>query len=177
MNDITREMATVTPSEGFSAAEYNAVATGTNLEGISLFLTKFDVNPECLGDQAQWKLNVGRKILSCQFSEEDRSVVGIFEYFVTAKSGRKRAMHCVAHYGVFYETPEGATEEAAKGFCRNVGTFAAYPYFRALFAQLVAGTGLTLPPLPAIASTAHIPPKGTTQQKGTEKGGELNETA
>ena len=170
MNDITKEMAAVAPLGGFSGAEYDAVATTANLEGISLFLTKFDFNPECLGDQGQWKLNVGRKILSCRFSEEDRSVIGIFEYFVTAKSGRKRAMHCVAHYGVFYQTPEGATEEAAKGFCRNVGTFAAYPYFRALFAQLVAGTGLTLPPLPVIASTAHKPPKGPSSRSAPKEG-------
>jgi hypothetical protein len=159
MSDITKEMANVALAGGFGGAEYNAVAKGASLEGISLFSTKFEVNPECLGDQRQWKLNYGRKILSCQFSEEDHSVVGIFEYFVTAKLGRKRALNCVAHYGVFYETPEGATDGGAKGFCRNVGTFAAYPYFRALFAQLVAEAGLNLPPLPAIASMAHIPPK------------------
>lgn len=159
MNDITKEMAVVAPTGGFGGAEYNAVAKGADLEGISLFSSKFDIDPQCLGEQDKWKLSYGRRILSCQFSEEDRSVVGIFEYHVTAKSGRKRALHCVAQYGVFYGTPEGATEEGAKGFCRNVGTFAAYPYFRALFANLVAATGLNLPPLPTIASTAHIPPK------------------
>jgi len=159
MNDISKEMANVAPAGGFGGAEYNAVARGAVLEGISLFSSKFDVNPECLGGQENWKLNYGRRVLSCQFSADDKSVVGIFEYFVTAKSGRKRALHCVAQYGVFYATPEGATEAGSKGFCRNVGTFAAYPYFRAHFAQLVAATGLNFPPLPSIASTAHIPPK------------------
>jgi hypothetical protein len=68
-------------------------------------------------------------------------------------------LSCSADYGVFYETPDGTTTAGAVGFCRNVGTFAAYPYFRALFAQLSGEAGLSLPPLPAIASTAHIPPK------------------
>ena len=164
MNDITKEMAATAPASGFNGAEYNAVAKAAALEGISLFASRFEVNPECLGDQEKWKLSYGRKILSCQFSEDDRSVVGIFEYFVTAKVGRKRALYCSAQYGVFYGTPRGATEAGAKGFCRNVGTFAAYPYFRALFAQLVAATGISLPPLPAIASTAHIPPKEASKK-------------
>lgn len=159
MNDISTELAKEAPKGGFAGAEYNAVAKAAQLEGINLLSTQFSIDPDCLLNQGQWKLRYGRKILSCHFSEEEHSVAAIFQYHVTAKYGRKRALHCLADYGVFYHTPDGATEEAAMGFCRNVGTFAAYPYFRALFSQLVGEAGVRMPPLPSIASTAHIPPK------------------
>jgi hypothetical protein len=159
MSDISTEMVNSAPTGGFGGAEYNLVAKGAKLEAINLFCTRFDINPELLAEERNWKLNYGRKILSCQFSEEQSSVVAVFQYYVIAKFGRKRALSCSADYGVFYETPDGATTAGAVGFCRNVGTFAAYPYFRALFAQLSGEAGLSLPPLPAIASTAHIPPK------------------
>ena len=159
MTDISTEIAKETPKSGFSGAEYNLVATGARLEGINLFVSQFALDPDCLLNQGQWKLSYGRKVLSCHFSDEDHSAAAVFQYNVTAKYGRKRALHFVADYGVFYHIPNGATEEAAMGFCRNVGTFAAYPYFRALFSQLAAEAGLRMPPLPSIASTAHIPPK------------------
>ena len=159
MSDISPEIAKEAPKGGFAGAEYNAVATGARLEGINLLASRFALDPDCIANQHQWKLSHGRKVLTCQFNEEELSVAAIFQYHVTAKFGRKKALHCTADYGVFYQTPDGATQEAAFGFCRNVGTFAAYPYFRALFAQLVNEAGLQMPPLPSIASTAHIPPK------------------
>lgn len=157
--NISNEIEKEAPKGGFAGAEYNAVATGTKLEGINLLASRFEIDPDCIMNQNQWKLSHGRKVLSCHFSEENHSAAAILQYVVTAKYGRKKALQCVADYGVFYHTPDGATQEAAFGFCRNVGTFAAYPYFRALFAQLVSEAGLRLPPLPSIASTAHIPPK------------------
>lgn len=159
MTDISTELAKDAPKSGFASAEYNVVAAAAQLEAINLLSSHFKIDPDCLVNQRQWKLSHGRKVLSCHFSEEEHSVAAIFQYHVTAKFGRKQAVHCVADYGVFYHIPDGATEEAAMGFCRNVGTFAAYPYFRALFSQLVGEAGLRMPPLPSIASTAHIPPK------------------
>jgi hypothetical protein len=159
MSDISNEIANVAPKSGFAGAEYNAVATAAQLQGINLLSSQFSVDPACIVTQGQWKLSYGRKLLACHFSEDGRSVAAILQYQVTAKSSRKRALFCSADYGVFYQMPEGATQEAVTGFCRNVGMFAAYPYFRALFAQLVGEAGIRLPPLPTIASTAHIPPK------------------
>lgn len=159
MSDISTEIAKDKPKGGFSGAEYNLVATGARLEGINLFASRFVVEPDCVISQNQWKLSYGRKVISSHFNEEEQRVGAIFQYHVTAKFGRKRALHFEADYGVFYHIPVGATEEAALGFCRNVGTFAAYPYFRALFSQVVGEAGLKMPPLPSIASTAHIPPQ------------------
>lgn len=159
MSDISKEMAAQAPLGGFAAAEYNEVATSAFLEGIILQKCEFNVNPECLKNRNSWKLDHGRKLLSCSFNAERGSVAGIFEYHFIAKDGRKNAAKCSAEYAVFYRTVEDAKEEAAKGFCRNVGMFAAYPYFRALVSRFSSEANLNLPMLPTIASTAHIPPK------------------
>jgi len=159
MTDISTEIAKETSKNGFSGAEYNAVAMSARLEGINLLSNSFIVDPDCLTSQLKWKLSYGRKVLMCHFSREEQTVTAILRYHVTAKHGRKKALNCVADYGIFYHTPDNATQEAAIGFCHNVGTFAAYPYFRALFAQLVGEAGINMPPLPSIASTAHIPAK------------------
>lgn len=159
MSDITKEIAAQGPPTDFAGAEYNDVALAAELEGIVLVYSTFQVSPELIARRKEWKLSYGRKLVTCEFNKGERSVAGIFEYHVTAKVGRKRAMHCVAHYAVFYETPDNATEAGATGFCRNVGIFAAYAYFRGLFARMISDAGLQLPPLPMIASRAHIPPK------------------
>ena len=159
MGDISREISAQAPQSGFGSAKYNDVATAAELEGIVLIYSNFHVLFELLARRKEWKLSYGRKLVSCSFNREERSVAGIFEYHVTAKVGRKRALRCEAQYAVFYETPENATEAGATGFCRNVGIFAAYAYFRGLFARMVADANVQLPPLPMIASKAHIPPK------------------
>jgi hypothetical protein len=106
MTDISMELAKEAPKSGFAGAEYNVVASAVVLEGINLFSSHFKIDPNCLLNQGQWKLSYGRKVLSCHFSEEENSVAAIFQYHVTAKFGRKQALHCVADYGVFYHTPE-----------------------------------------------------------------------
>lgn len=159
MTDISNEIEKTNQTEGFSADEYNYVARNAQLEAINLLDSQFKINPECLADQENWKLSYGRQILSCQFSEEDGNVAGIFQYNVTAKLGRKKAAHFVAEYVVFYGVPGDVTDTSALGFCHNIGSFAAYPYFRALFAHMASEAGINFPPLPAIASTAHIQKK------------------
>lgn len=159
MSDISKEIEALAPKPGFSGAEYNHVAKHAELEAIVLLNSQFVLNMEHLPKRDQWKLSYGRKMKSCHFSAEQSSAVAVFEFHLTAKVARAIALRCVAEYAVFYETPPGATEEAARGFCRNVGVFAAYPYFRGLVSRLVTEAGVNLPPLPAIASTAHIPPK------------------
>lgn len=163
MSDISKEIAAHAPSSGFGGEEYNHVATAAELEGIILLYSNFEILSEFLSRRKEWKLSYGRRMISCSFDQAKRSVAGIFEYHVTAKVGRKRALRCEARYAVYYETPELATEAGASGFCRNVGIFAAYAYFRSLFARMVADANVQLPPLPMIASKAHIPSKKSVE--------------
>ncbi|QSR15629.1 hypothetical protein [Novosphingobium sp. KA1] len=156
MSDITNEVAKEIPKEGFSGDEYNHVAKNSELETIRLLSSKFIAEPDAGNGNDKLKLNYSRKIVACQYMREDSAVVAIFQYHVDGKRARKKAFSLVAEYGVSYTVPNDATEAAALGFCRNVGKFAAYPYFRGLAAHVFAEAGLRVPPLPAIASTAHI---------------------
>ncbi|WIA56298.1 hypothetical protein N6H05_00225 [Sphingobium sp. WTD-1] len=156
MGDITTEVSQDAPKSGFSGEEYNHVARNSELEAIKLLSNKFSVEPGFIGMSDQLKLSYGRKIVACQFMEDDHAAVAIFRYHVEGKHLRKKMFSLVAEYGVSYSVPIDGTEAAAVGFCKNVGKFAAYPYFRALAAHIFAEAGLNLPPLPAIASTAHI---------------------
>ena len=159
MGDISKEVAQDLPKGGFSGDEYNHVARGSELDSIRLLTSKFGIEPEYWDVKDQVKLSYGRKIIGCQYSGEDNVVVAIFQYHVEAKHLRKRVISFAAEYGVSYNLAEDATEAAAIGFCKNVGKFAAYPYFRALAAHILTEAGVNLPPLPAIASTAHIQKK------------------
>lgn len=164
MSDISKEVAAQAPPTGFAGAEYNQVALGAELEGIALLSSRFEVAPDLVGRRKDWKLSYGRKMIQCGFDAEEQSVGGVFEYHVTAKVGKRKALTCIAQFAVFYETPVGATEAGATGFCRNVGVFTAYPYFRSMVATLAADANIKLPPLPMIASRAHIPPKTKESQ-------------
>ena len=159
----TPPASSVMANGGFTAAEYNDVAMAAQLHEIRLLKSGFVVEPDFYSVQDETKLSFGREVLSCSFEPEEGISAAIFKYHVFAKHGRSKLMKCEAEYVVIYGVPGSAPEEAARGFCRNVGAFAAYPYFRTLVAQLTWGAGITLPPLPAIASTAHIPPKKPTE--------------
>ncbi|WP_295527193.1 hypothetical protein [Novosphingobium sp. Chol11] len=158
-SDISSAPKSPGKSGGFKTAEYNEVALSAQLVEIRLLKSNFVAEPEFSSVQDETNLSFGREVVSCFFKHGDPTVAAIFNYHVYGKRGRTKLLKCEAEYVVIYSVPTLAAEEAARGFCRNVGVFAAYPYFRAHVAQLAWGAGITLPPLPAIASTAHIPPK------------------
>jgi len=143
--------------EGFSGAEYNQVAMGAKVRTIQLIKLDFDTHPERMADDAVLKLDYGRSVLSCRFDEETGTAAAIFQFHVTAKNGRAKAFSCSADYAVLYSMPEGARAEAATSFCKHVGSFAAYPYFRAIAAQMAWNAGVDLPPLPTIAAMPVVP--------------------
>lgn len=145
--------------KGFAGADYNHVALNAKLRLISLASSRFDVKADCVAERKNWRLSYDWNEVVCRYDEASNSVSALFAYEVTAKLGRKTAMRCTAEYAVMYMVPGDSEAEAAEGYCHNIGAFAAYPYFRALVAQFAASANLVLPPLPAIASTAHVPKK------------------
>lgn len=163
-----KQSVSVDAKKGFSADEYNQVAMGAKLRLVSLVKSNFHVNPDCLSSQDDWKLSYDHGEIACSYDSARGVVSAIFQYEVIAKHGRKTAMRAVAEYVVLYSVPNSSGSDAAEGFCHNVGRFAAYPYFRALVAQLTSGANLMLPPLPTIASTAHIPRRPSNEKKGNK---------
>jgi hypothetical protein len=167
-SDATEQLpaaiATAAKKTGFSGEEYNRVAMSANLEAVQLLKLDFEAHPERF-EVEDLKLSHGRKLLSCTFDEETPAAAAVFSYSVTAKHGRAKAFQCVAEYAVLYAMPNDAKPEAATAFCRHVGGFAAYPYFRALAAQMAWNAGLDLPPLPTIAAMPVMPKKAETPQE------------
>lgn len=153
----------------FSAAEYNAVAMGSQLLGIRLLKSSFDVKPDLYEEEDDLpRLSYGREALACDVSPSGEQVAVLFRYNVTGRRGRKKVLTCEVEYLVVYGVPHDCSETAKLGFCRNVGAFAAYPYFRSLVSQFAWNAGIELPPLPAIASTAHIPRKQSVAEASSD---------
>jgi hypothetical protein len=150
---------------GFSGAEYNHVATTARLQTITLLKLDFDVHPERFEGDGEIRLAFDRKVLSCRFDEESPAAAAIFQFSVVAKQGRARAFHLVADYAVLYAMGPDAKPDAATGFCKHVGAFAAYPYFRAVAAQMAWNAGVDLPPLPAIAAMPVMPKSDTIEDR------------
>ena len=139
------------PKPDYSSGQYNHVARGAQLVAIQQLHLEMDGSPEHYRSDAL-KLSVDRELRGCYYEAESQSAAAIFRYSVTAKVGRSRAFHCRAEFAVLYRVPEDSTEDAAKMYAIRVGMIAAYPYFRAVAAQMAWNAGLELPPMPSIAS-------------------------
>lgn len=168
MADISEEMAKELPKAGFSGEEFNNIAKSSVLKGIQLLSSKFDYSLAAENADGKLKLNYGGHATACAYVPEEEAVSAIFEFKVEGKKGRKRVFHLVVEYGVSYSIASGLNPAAAEGYCKNVGRFAAYPYFRALAAHLFADADLRVPPLPAIASVAHIQKDKPSDDDGSE---------
>lgn len=152
MTDITQEQLANDGQTGFKGAEYNRVASVASLEDVRLLRVRSDVRPE---SEKRVTLSYGRDLVSCDYEPDSASAAAIFRLHVTAKFGRKTVFKIEAEYLTLYDVGDDAHPNAARAFVKNVGLFAAYPYFRALVAQLAWSSGMALPPLPTIASTAY----------------------
>lgn len=151
---------------GFSSFEYNNVALHSTLLAIQLLRLEMDGNPEHYTRGKRLKLKFNRETLSCRYDDESKASAAIFRYNLAARVGRSKAFGCSAEYAVIYQVPDDATEAAASAFCRKVGQFAAYPYFRAVAAQMAWNAGLELPPLPSIAAMPVVPKRAAKEEAG-----------
>jgi preprotein translocase subunit SecB len=140
------------PPLDFSSVEYNHVAKNAKLDALRLLKFAMEAQPEIYSRENKPKLSYGRELVSCSYDADANVVAAIFRFSVGAKSGRSKVFLCQAEYAVVYDLPEDATRDASLAFCKHVGAFACYPYFRAAVSQVAWGSGMDLPPLPAIAA-------------------------
>lgn len=131
---------------------YNYVATKSVLAAIQLVSSHFDVLPDFFRKNDKIKIDLCHNISGIDFHEKTDVVVGFFRYEIVAKVGRKHVMSARADFLAVYDLPENSSENEAKAFCARVGLFAAYPYFRSLFAHLSSVGNLDLPILPVLAA-------------------------
>lgn len=131
---------------------YNDVVASAKLVAIQLAKSRFDVSPEFYDSDLKKKLGFDHSDISTTFDRDENIVIGRFGFGCEAKGGRKSLLKATAEYIVIYEVHEGANGDAVEAFCARVGVFAAYPYFRALVANLAWAANAKLPPLPVIAT-------------------------
>lgn len=156
---------------GFSGAEYNLVAMNAHLDTIKLVNLVLETNSEIQQREGERELAFGRKLLSCRFDKANWAVAAIFQFCVSVRRGGEDEFRCEGDYAVIYNVPEGSAAEAATAFCKHVGSFAAYPYFRAVASQMAWNAGVDLPPLPSIAAMPVVPkpPEKTVKPKTAAK--------
>jgi hypothetical protein len=133
-------------------AAYNHVATKSILTTVQLISSAFDVTPDFFKNSDKIKVDLCHNIVHIKVYSSDQMVVGIFRYEVVAKVGRKHALSARAEFLAAYDMPEDSAENEARAFCARVGLFAAYPYFRALFAHFASAGNIDLPILPVLSA-------------------------
>ena len=150
---------------------YNYVATKSALISIQLVSSHFEVNPDFFKKNDKIKIELHHGISDINFYGKTEMVAGFFRYEVVAKVARKHVLTARADFLAIYDVPPGSAENEAKAFCARVGLFAAYPYFRALFAHLIAAGNVELPILPVLSADPLRRPKGKQSTvKTREKG-------
>ncbi len=164
---IPAEVEAAAERGGFSGAEYNALAMNARLDTIKLINLVLETDTDTTQSEDERHLAFGRKLVSCRFDETSHAAAAIFQFEVSVRNGSTEEFKCVADYAVLYEVPDGSSSEAAMAFCKHVGSFAAYPYFRALAAQMAWNAGVDLPPLPSIAAMPVVPK--VTKESGPSK--------
>lgn len=149
---------------GFAAEEYNAIARQAKLGMIRVAKVGFECAPDFNEYEDEVRLSIDRECLACSTSDDGDVVIAMFKFRALAKYKRRIMLKGEAVYAVLYEIPADCNHDAAHAFCRKVGQYAAYPYFRALMSQFAWAAEANLPPIPVIAAD----PKLSVKQVPTD---------
>jgi hypothetical protein len=134
------------------ADAYNSVVGRTELRGIRLTESRFELKPDALQiDPSSWRYAMSNAIVEAFVDEENGALHGFLQYEAIVRHRRKRILFASARYMVSYEVDGECPPELGALFIERVGRIAAYPYFRGLVASLVAQAGIVMPPLPVIS--------------------------
>lgn len=133
-------------------AQYNRVVSHAKIADIRLIGSKFDLKPEAVEMAGRaWTFSLADQLDDWTCDNEKGSLTGLFSYTAACLEGRKRLLTVTGRYLCTYDLSDLCDEQAGHQFLARVGRFAAYPYFRSVFAALTQQSGLLLPPLPVIS--------------------------
>lgn len=142
--------------------KFNQVVSHATIRDIRLIGTKFDIKPEAAElDRQAWEYQVADALDDWSCDNEKGALSGAYTYSAACVVGRKKLINISCRYLVIYRLSDVCNEDAGRLFLTRVGRFAAYPYFRSIFATLTQQGGIVLPPLPVI----HDGPRWVTPPK------------
>lgn len=142
-------------------AAYNVVARNSQLSLIQLIGSDFNVQPSFFDKNDKVGLKLCYGIHDVWIDLKNEICSAIFHYEIVGKIGRKHVMTAKADIMTVYDIPSGSTENESKAFCARVGLFAAYPYFRSLFAHLASVANLEVPMLPVLSAVPLVKTSGS----------------
>jgi preprotein translocase subunit SecB len=130
---------------------YNALTGRATLRGIWMTESRFEMSPQAL-DVDDGSLNHIVKPSKVEVTVEENGVItGFIRFEAISRRKRRRVVYVSARYFVSYRVEGGCDQDMAELFMDRVGKLAAYPYFRALVASLVAQAGAQVPTLPILS--------------------------
>lgn len=146
MTDTNGAVAKVDP------AKYNDLVSHATIRDIRLIGSKFDSKPEAMEvAERVWTFNIADELEDWNCDNEKGRLTGIFSYTASCLDGRRKLISVNCRFLCTYNLSNLCDEEAGRVFLTRVGRFAAYPYFRTVFAVLTQQSGIMLPPLPVIS--------------------------
>lgn len=132
------------------AQAYNLVTGRTTLNGIWMTESRFDLKPEAIDPVEPMRHDVRTEVNEVILDGEG-ALYGFIRFSASSRLKRQRVIHVSAKYFVSYYVDGGCEQSLAELFIDRVGRLAAYPYFRALTASLVAQAGVNIPALPIMS--------------------------
>lgn len=131
---------------------YNRVVSHATIRDIRLIGSKFELKPDAveMADRV-WTFNRSQHLDDWTCDNEKGTLTGIYTYSAACVEGRRKLLSVTGTYVSSYALSDLCDEQACKQFLDRVGRFAAYPYFRSLFAALTQQSGIMLPPLPVMS--------------------------
>lgn len=136
---------TAQASEGDQTAYQKVVGTA-RLEDILLVSSSFSIDPEYYAaSEKTHHIHVQQ-----EFSTFEDQAATACEFSVTAKADEKDILLIKAKFVVSYSQLQGQAGPAVEAFVKQVGVFAAYPYFRSFVSQLSWMASAQLPIAPIL---------------------------
>lgn len=132
--------------------KYNRIVSHATIRNIRLISTKFDLKPDAveMADRI-WSFQISDQLEDWSCNNEKGTLTGIYSYTASCLEGRRKLISATCRYLSSYRLSDLCDEEAGRQFLTRVGRFAAYPYFRSIFASLTQQSGVMLPPLPVMS--------------------------
>jgi hypothetical protein len=143
------------PNAAFVSEAYNAVARAASLRRISLFRSKFEVQPQyfvSMNNENAPKPQYTGVFGDPHFDSDKGRATCRWTWGIKVRDKRKITLSIEVVYLIIYDRLTNSDPEQVIRYMHRVGRFASYPYFRAHVSQINWESGINLPILPTIAT-------------------------